>query len=475
MPDTRIQQDDPRALIVELADSPNDDGAEAIRAALAREGENPRNLVVYLSCSQPSGCRLAEIASSFEQVRGVIDPRDTSGWLRLLNSFGADGIRGVAFSPALADFNQPNWCGMPVHEPALKIGLPRLELPSATAEEHDLAAIGWIASTPLIGLMLEHGIGVSFNASEVVRSLLASPIELLWISSISVATQETAAANEPILNRDSKVLAIVPHYRCEEWLFRCLRSLTRQTRPPDAIVVIDDASESPPRDIVAGYPEVTLLQARENTGPYNLVQTVIDSTNYDAYLFQDADDWSTRDRLDLLLEAAAHTGAELIGTQEIRFHTQTGKIDPVCYPMDVNRALSERLGHPLLHPTSLAARSLIRRIGGFATGLRFGGDTELLRRAGYAGRIVNIPQFCYVRRVRPFSLTTDASTGFGSSDRLRLRDELDRRAEANRTRMIQGQAPILSPCRIAPAVGFDHILGPELIGEPAGRSPGSIA
>jgi hypothetical protein len=475
MRDPMIQQDGRRALIVELADSPDDDGIEPIRSILAREGERPENLLVYLACSQSPGSRLGEIASSFGQVCGVIDSRDTAGWIRLLNSFGADGIRGVAFSPALADFNQPNWWGMPVHEPALKIALPRIELPSSTAEEHDLAAIGWIASTPLIGLMLEHGIGVSFNASEVVCSLLASPIELLWISSISVATQETAAANEPILNRDSKVLAIVPHYRCEEWLPRCLRSLTTQTRPPDAIVVIDDASEDPPRDIVARHPEVTLLRARKNVGPYNLVQTVIDSTNYDAYLFQDADDWSTRDRLRLLLEAAESTGAELVGTQELRLYTETGKIDPVCHPMDVNRALSERLGHPLLHPTSLAARSLIRRIGGFATGLRFGGDTEFLRRAGYAGRIVNIPQFCYVRRVRPFSLTTDASTGFGSPDRLRLRDELNRRAEANRTRMIQGQAPILSPCRIAPAVGFDHILGPELIGEPAGRSPGSIA
>jgi hypothetical protein len=133
-------------------------------------------------------------------------------------------------------------------------------------------------------------------------------------------------------------------------------------------------------------------------------------------------------------------------------------------------------GNPrLLHPTSLASRALIQRTGGFATGLRFGGDTEFLRRAGHAGRIVNVPQFCYVRRVRPRSLTTDPCTGFGSPARRQVRDELNRRAEANRTRMIWGQAPILSPCRVAAPAVFDHILGPVLIGEPARRSRRSAA
>jgi hypothetical protein len=474
MHDPAVRHDERRALIVELGDRPDEDGVARIRSALARGGKSPGDTVLYLAGPQPSGPGAGEVASSFGQIRGVIDSRDPSAWSRLLSSLGAEGIRKVAFSPASAPFNQPDWRGIPVHEPALKIGLPRLEWPSSTAREHNPGAIGWIASTPLIGLMLEQGIGFSFHASEVVRSLLSSPIEPLWVSSGPVAIRLTAAAGGPILDRDSKVLAIIPHYRCEPWLSRCLRSLTTQTRLPDAIVVIDDASESPPRDIVARHPGVTLLRARENVGPYNLVQTVIDSTDYDAYLFQDADDWSTSDRLHLLIEAAARTGAELIGTQELRLQAETGRIDPVCYPLDVNRALSERSGHPLLHPTSLASRALIRRIGGFASGLRFGGDTEFLRRAVYAGRIVNIPRFCYVRRIRPFSLTTDPATGFGSPARLRLRDELRRRAERDRAGMIRGQTPDLSPCRTAPPAVVDHILGPALIG-PADRSGASGA
>ena len=47
---------------------------------------------------------------------------------------------------------------------------------------------------------------------------------------------------------------------------------------------------------------MTLLHADRNVGPYRLVQQVIEDTDYDAYLFQDADDWSAPDRLEQLLD-----------------------------------------------------------------------------------------------------------------------------------------------------------------------------
>ena len=65
--------------------------------------------------------------------------------------------------------------------------------------------------------------------------------------------------------------------------------------------MIDDASDEPPLEIVARLPHVTLLHADRNVGPYRLVQQVIEETDYDAYLFQDADDWSAPDRLEQLL------------------------------------------------------------------------------------------------------------------------------------------------------------------------------
>ena len=125
--------------------------------------------------------------------------------------------------------------------------------------------------------------------------------------------------------RSSSVLAIVPHYKCEPWISDCLDSLVRQTHPLDGIVVIDDGSGAPPTDIVRRFPAVTLLASSENVGPYRLTQTVIDQTDYDAYLLQDADDWSAPLRLHQLLTAAEQTGAELIGCQGYRVLCREGR------------------------------------------------------------------------------------------------------------------------------------------------------
>src|SRR5262249_42072276 len=89
------------------------------------------------------------------------------------------------------------------------------------------------------------------------------------------------------LGPGSTVLALIPHFKCEQWLDDCLASLRAQTRPLDGIVVIDDASGDPPIEIVERHPGVTLLHAAENVGPYRLIQQVMDDTDYDAYLFQD--------------------------------------------------------------------------------------------------------------------------------------------------------------------------------------------
>ena len=275
----------------------------------------------------------------------------------------------------------------------------------------------------------------------------------------------TGNSKVPAINFHSRVMAVVPHYKCEEWLFQCLESLLNQTRPLDAVVVVDDNSPEPPVDIVKQFPKVTLFTTMQNVGPYRIIQQVIDHIDYDAYLFQDADDWSTIDRLEILLKEAERTGAELIGSQEMQVICTPGnaaRLQPVCYPLDVNRALGERPAHALLHPTGIVSRNLVKRVGGFATGLKFGGDSEFILRAVYLAHIVNTPAFCYFRRKRPGALTTDPSTGMGSPARQELISFLINRACENIKRRKNGHPLLLEPMKLRPPIEWKHLCGPSL-------------
>lgn len=267
----------------------------------------------------------------------------------------------------------------------------------------------------------------------------------------------------PPLGPRSTVCAVIPHYGCEAWLAQAVESLLEQSRPPDAVVVVDDASPEPPVDVIAGFPEATMLAATSNGGPYRLVQAVIDRTAFDAYLFQDADDWSAPDRLEVLLAEAERTGAELIGSHEVRVLVDQGDVHPVRYPLDVNAALAEQpTAFPLLHPTSMVGRDLLARLGGFATGMRFSGDAEFLRRAAHAARVVNADHVGYFRRKRAGSLTTDPATGLGSPERRGVQEVLATRALYNADALARGKAPDLRPWRTAPPPDLHHLSGPPL-------------
>lgn len=303
---------------------------------------------------------------------------------------------------------------------------------------------------------------------QLADALEASKIPVCWRSGSLLSVEaEQALQWQPSAQYytwpdQPTVLALVPHWRCEPWLRRCLTSLVQQSHPLSGIVVLDDASPEPPLAIVKDFPGVTLLTASERVGPYRLIQSAIEATDCDAYLFQDADDWSSWDRLEVLLEMARASGADMLGSQEVRVLEPDGQLQVVGYPLEVNQALAQAPGHGLLHPTSLVTRDLIRRLGGFATGLQFGGDTEFLLRAHWCGRIVNSPRCCYFRRKRPHSLTTAAETGLDSPTRKALDRAVKQRFWAmNRAAALQ-QPLDLRPLVVAPSISLKHLWGPFL-------------
>jgi glycosyltransferase involved in cell wall biosynthesis len=276
------------------------------------------------------------------------------------------------------------------------------------------------------------------------------------------------------LGRQSTVLALVCHYRREQWLAQCIESLVRQTRPPDNIVVIDDTSPQPPVDIVRRFPNVTLLVARGNVGMYRLAQAVIASTNYDAYMFQDSDDWSAPDRLAAQLSAAESLGAEMVGCQERRIYEGLPPGPCTEHALDCNLGICINTEmYPILFSTSIISGGLIRRIGGLATGLRYSGDTEFIRRAVFVSRIINIPQPYYYRRIHPDAVTMHPDTGLKSPLRTSIHSRIKDRWDANCLRFMRGEELDLRPLAIETPIALDHAVGPELLSASASPSPRS--
>lgn len=322
-------------------------------------------------------------------------------------------------------------------------------------------SLGWI-STP--ALLQKIGLERSLSLRELERIARATQPCIPYFSQDATEPRmgEAGLVTEPPkLNTLSKIAVLIPYFKCEEWLEQCLDSMVRQTRPPEAIVVLDDASPQPPLGIVKKFPTVTLMRSPENGGPYRLIQSLIDQTQFDGYMFQDADDWSSLDRLELLLKEAERTGAEWIGTQELLIFEDV--MHAVRYPPVLNGTGKINIKGTFSHPTSLVSRDLIARLGGFASGMRFSGDFEFFERSVWAGKAVNVDRYGYFRRIRKDSLTTAESTGFASTARKEWEDLIQNRFRINQNRVSKGQPPLLEPLKTAPTIRFEHLAGPPLV------------
>lgn len=153
----------------------------------------------------------------------------------------------------------------------------------------------------------------------------------------------------------------------------------------------------------------------------------------------------------------------MIGSYEMRIPATGERAFRVKYPRDCNAALKkDPTDHVQLHPTTLVSGELVRRAGGFATGLRFGADSEFIHRVHYIARCVNVPRYCYFGRVRPDSLTGSPDTGHSSPRRREQNEFLRDRDRRNADRVARGEPPDLTPCSVAEPILLDHLAGPRL-------------
>ena len=165
---------------------------------------------------------------------------------------------------------------------------------------------GWRAGGELARRILREPSAWQANGPELIEVIQHWPDPPRWQSiPLRVPGSENyPLSSSPPLTMSSSVLVVISFYGCEEWLHACLTCMNQQTRPPENIVVIDDCSPVLPRKFLEPFPNVTLLSTTRNVGPEKILNNIIQATDYEAYMVQDADDWSSHDRLELSLRRA---------------------------------------------------------------------------------------------------------------------------------------------------------------------------
>lgn len=142
------------------------------------------------------------------------------------------------------------------------------------------------------------------------------------MSAIGERTTVTRPVHSCSARETPYVVAVVVAYDRRPLLRECLEALRRQSTPPDAVLVVDNASTDGTPDMVrADFPEVSLLVLQRNTGGAGGFATgiaaAVDRLGADAVWVMDDDTVPTEDALTELLSAraSAPAGTEVIASR----------------------------------------------------------------------------------------------------------------------------------------------------------------
>jgi glycosyltransferase involved in cell wall biosynthesis len=194
-------------------------------------------------------------------------------------------------------------------------------------------------------------------------------------------------------------------YNSASYVKNAVLNVLQQTHEDLELIIVDDASSDNTFEILlelAGTdPRVRPFKMFKNRGTYWCKNYAITRSMGRYITFQDSDDVSTLDRLELQLRELQETNCIMCTCNYVRVDASGSVM--------LNRGLKERKA--IMAPL-LDKQQLLRHVGYFDS-VRTSADDEFTRRIGIAfgqGRICHIDMPLYRATVRKGSLTNDART-----------------------------------------------------------------
>ncbi|MCM3878599.1 MAG: glycosyltransferase family 2 protein [Vicinamibacterales bacterium] len=195
---------------------------------------------------------------------------------------------------------------------------------------------------------------------------------------------------------------IVCAYNEERFLGACLASLLNQSRPPEQIIVVNNASTDRTGDIARAAGVVVIDEPRK--GLVIARETARCAALGDVLAYVDADCRAPRDWLERMASAFDGDNPPVAVTGPYRFYDWdvTGRVLIRMYDWSLAPATHFLAQYVLgvgaiLYGGNFAVRAEgLRAIGGFDTSIEFHGeDTNLARRLAKVGRVRLMPR-CFV-------------------------------------------------------------------------------
>lgn len=181
------------------------------------------------------------------------------------------------------------------------------------------------------------------------------------------------------------ISVIIPCYNSAPWVADAVRSVLRQTRAADEIIVVDDGSTDDPEAAVREFGGSVRLIRRDNGGLSAARNTGVEAAHGEGFVFLDADDTLFPDALEKLSATAEATGAGVTYGFVLQRNEEGGKL----------HSLARAAGEPPVPaqasfwwtPLATAGCALIRRslhdaVGGFDENFRQVEDAEYWLRCG---------------------------------------------------------------------------------------------
>ncbi|WP_052507594.1 glycosyltransferase [Desulfonatronovibrio magnus] len=207
------------------------------------------------------------------------------------------------------------------------------------------------------------------------------------------------------------ISVIMPVYNAESTLPVALNSVLAQTCQNLEIIIVDDCSTDSTVEIVRRYQtdhqRIKLIQSSSNQGPYNARNIGLQAATGELVTCHDADDWSHPQKLELQYEALGNH-PEAVASVSI----WARMFDDLKFYRRGNPGYYSQIN---LSSLMFRRRIVMDRLG-FWDNVRFGADTEFLKRIKICfgeNAIIELPdKLLSFARVLPGSLTESSQTGY---------------------------------------------------------------